>query len=73
LSLQGVVSPSLLIHGGVVLDHVSGHTREHTKPHESGVSDSGRVPEDLVSSAPMRGYVLACTAFYEREFGVPSH
>jgi hypothetical protein len=32
-----------------------------------------RVPEDPVSPAPMGGYILACTMFYEQEFGVPSH
>jgi hypothetical protein len=31
------------------------------------------VPEDPASHASVRGYVVACTAFYERGFGVPSH
>jgi hypothetical protein len=43
LSLQGVISLSLLIHGGVVLDCVGGHARALTKPTKSGVYDSGRV------------------------------
>jgi hypothetical protein len=37
LSLRCVVSPSLLIHGRVELDHVGGHARAPAKPHESGV------------------------------------
>jgi hypothetical protein len=32
-----------------------------------------RVPEDPTSHVPTGGYVVACTAFYERGFGVPSH
>jgi hypothetical protein len=28
---------------------------------------------DPVSSAPAKGYVMVCAAFYERGFGVPSH
>jgi hypothetical protein len=43
LSLWSVVSPSLLIHGGVGLDHIVGHERAPAKPHESGVYDSGGV------------------------------
>jgi hypothetical protein len=41
LSLRGVISPSLLIHGRVGLDHVGGHARAPAKPHELGVYDSG--------------------------------
>jgi hypothetical protein len=43
LSLRDVVSPSLLIHGGVGLDRIGGHARAHAKPHESGVYDSSGV------------------------------
>jgi hypothetical protein len=32
-----------------------------------------RVPEDPASPAPVGGYIMACVAFYERGFGVPSH
>jgi hypothetical protein len=32
-----------------------------------------RVPADPASPAPVGGYVMACAAFYERGFGVPSH
>jgi hypothetical protein len=32
-----------------------------------------RVPEDPASPVPMEGYIVACTAFYEQGFGVPSH
>jgi hypothetical protein len=31
------------------------------------------VPKDPASPAPAGGYVVACTAFYERGFGVPPH
>jgi hypothetical protein len=41
LSLQGAASPSLLHHGGVLLDRVRDHARAPTKPHESGVYDNG--------------------------------
>jgi hypothetical protein len=43
LSLRDVVSPSLLIHGGVGLDRIGGHARAHAKPRESGVYDSSGV------------------------------
>jgi hypothetical protein len=42
LSLLDVATPSLLIDGGVGLDHVGGHASAPTKPCESGVHDSGR-------------------------------
>jgi hypothetical protein len=32
-----------------------------------------RVPEDPASLILTGGYVVACTAFYERRFCVPSH
>jgi hypothetical protein len=32
-----------------------------------------RVPKDPASPAPVGGYVVACTAFYDQGFGVPSH
>jgi hypothetical protein len=32
-----------------------------------------RVPTDPASPASVRGYVVACSAFYERGFGAPSH
>jgi hypothetical protein len=32
-----------------------------------------RVPADSASPAPMGGYIVTCSAFYERGFGVPSH
>jgi hypothetical protein len=41
LSLLGVAFPSLLIHGRVGLDRVSGHARAHAKPCDSGVYDGG--------------------------------
>jgi hypothetical protein len=43
LSLQGVVSLSLLSHGRVNLASVGGHTRASTKPRESGLYDRSRV------------------------------
>jgi hypothetical protein len=33
----------------------------------------GRVPEDFASPAPTGGCVMACVAFYDQGFGVPSH
>jgi hypothetical protein len=32
-----------------------------------------RVPADPVSPTPVGGYVVACTTFFKRGFGVPSH
>jgi hypothetical protein len=32
-----------------------------------------RVPEDPVFPAPTEGYMVCFVAFYEREFGMPSH
>jgi hypothetical protein len=31
------------------------------------------VPEDPASPALAGGYIVACTVFYEQEFGVPWH
>jgi hypothetical protein len=78
LSLLSVAFPSLLIYGGVGLDHIGGHTRAPTKPCESGVYDSGgacdlRLSEDPASPVQAGGYVIACTVFYERGFSVPTH
>jgi hypothetical protein len=41
LSLLGVAFSSFLIHGGVGLNCVGGHTRAPAKPGESGVYDGG--------------------------------
>jgi hypothetical protein len=30
-------------------------------------------PEDPTSLSPAGGYVMVCTTFYERGYGVPSH
>jgi hypothetical protein len=78
LSLQCVASPSLLNHGRVGLVHIRDHARAPAKPHESGVYDSDRarnLPRSRGSRIPCSdgGYVVACVAFYEQEFGVPSH
>jgi hypothetical protein len=77
LSLLGVAPPSLLSNGGARLDRIRGHTRAPAEPHESGVYDEGRArdlpPEDPASPVPAGGYIMACTMFYERGFGVPSH
>jgi hypothetical protein len=32
-----------------------------------------RMTEDPASPVQVRGYVVACAAFYERGFGAPSH
>jgi hypothetical protein len=58
LSLLGVASPSLLIHGRVGLDHVGGHARAPTKLGESAVYDgSGAcdLPRDRGSCIPSSG------------------
>jgi hypothetical protein len=34
---------------------------------------TGCVPEDPASPALVGGYIVACTAFYERGFSMPSH
>jgi hypothetical protein len=57
LSLWGVVSPSLLIHGRVGLDRVGGHARAPAKPHESGVYDNGGVGYMLCA----RGSCICCS------------
>jgi hypothetical protein len=31
------------------------------------------VPEDLASPVSVGGYIMACVAFYEHGFAVPSH
>jgi hypothetical protein len=41
LGLLGVAFASFLIHGGVGLDHIGGHTRALVTPCESGVYDGG--------------------------------
>jgi hypothetical protein len=60
LSLLGVTSLSLLTHGEVGLDRIGGDARAPAKSYELGVYDS-------------EGYVMACVAFYEQGFGLPSH
>jgi hypothetical protein len=47
LSLRGVVSLSLMFHGGVGLSCVGGHTKAPAKPHKSGVYDSDGVSYQL--------------------------
>jgi hypothetical protein len=79
LTLRGVASPSLLIHGGVGLDRIGGHARAPAKPRESEVYDSGRVGYLSCAQGSRMpcfgrgGYVVACTTVYEQEFGVPPH
>jgi hypothetical protein len=78
LSLQGIVPPSLLFHGGVVLVDVGGHATAPAKPCESRVYDSGGVSNlscGRRSYVPCssRGYIMACAMFYEQGFRVPSH
>jgi hypothetical protein len=58
LSLRGVISPSLLIHGGVGLDCVRGHVGAPAKPHESGAYDSGGL--GYLSCA--RGCCISCSS-----------
>jgi hypothetical protein len=78
LNLRGVISLSLLFHGGVELTHVGGYARAPAKSRGSGVYDRDelatyRVPEDPASPTSMGGYIVAYVAFYERGFSVPSH
>jgi hypothetical protein len=71
LSLLGVASPSLLIHGRVGLDRVEGHTRAPANLVGQGYMTVAelatcRVPED--PAAPVQaggGYIMVCAAFYE--------
>jgi hypothetical protein len=78
MGLRGVISLSLFFHGRVELACIGGHTRTPAKPHKSGVYNYGEVSylsgvEDPASPTLAGRYVVACTAFYERGFGVPSH
>jgi hypothetical protein len=57
-----------MFHGRVKLARVGGYARAHAKPHATY-----RVHEDTASPTPAEGYVMACTTFYDRGFGVPSH
>jgi hypothetical protein len=78
VSLRGVVSLSLLFHGGVKLAHVRGYGSAPTKPNESRVYDHDGVSylscaQGSCISCSSGGYVMACMAFYGWGFGVPSH
>jgi hypothetical protein len=58
LSLLGVASPPLLIHGGVGSDHVGGNTRAVVKHGVSGVYDGDGacdLPHDRGSRIPCSG------------------
>jgi hypothetical protein len=67
LSLRGVVSLSLLFHGGVELARVSGYASASAKSHESGVYDRDGVSylSCARGSCSAGGYVVACVVFYE--------
>jgi hypothetical protein len=79
LSLRGVVTPFLLMHARVGLDCIGGHARDPAKPCESGVYDSSRVGYlscvrgSYIPCSNGGGYIMACAAFYEQGFNVPSH
>jgi hypothetical protein len=60
----------LRFNGGVGLACVGDHARA---PAKSSKSATCRVPVDSTSPASVGGYVVACSAFYERGFGAPSH
>jgi hypothetical protein len=70
LNLWGVIFPSLLIHGGVGLDRIEGHTRARAKHLGSGVYDNDRVGY-LSCARGCRvpysdgGYIVVCATFYE--------
>ena len=57
-----------MFHGRVKLARVGGYARAHAKPHATY-----RVHEDPASPTLVGGCAVACTVFYERGFGVPSH
>jgi hypothetical protein len=77
-SLLGVASPSLLIHGGVELDHT-----DDMQEHLQNLVSQGymmvvdfttcRVPEDPASPIQVGGYIVVCAAFHEQGFGVQLH
>jgi hypothetical protein len=57
LNLRGVISLSLLFHGGVDLAHIGGHARAPAKPRESEVYDRDRI--SYLSCA--RGSYISCS------------
>jgi hypothetical protein len=68
----------LLFHGGIRLVCIGDHARAPTKYSKSGVFDSGRacyLSCSHGSCVPCHGggYVMACSTFYKRGFGAPSH
>jgi hypothetical protein len=78
LSLQGVVSPSLLNYaelGWTALEVTQEHLQNLMSQGYMMVVDlmTCRIPEDPASPVQAGGYVVACAAFYELGFGVPSH
>jgi hypothetical protein len=78
LSLQGVVSLSLLFHGGVGLAHVGGHARAHAKSRKLGVYDNGGVSylscaQRSCISSPDGGIRHGVCGVLRARFGMPSH
>jgi hypothetical protein len=78
LILQGVVDLSSWLHGGVRLVYVRDYARAHIESSESGVYDSDGTSYLSCSCGscipyPGGGYVVECSAFYERGFGAPPH
>jgi hypothetical protein len=70
--------PSSRFYGRVRLACVKGHAGAPTKLSKSGVYDSGRVSylsraQRSYISCSGEEYVVACVAFYEQGFGVPSY
>jgi hypothetical protein len=70
LSLWGIISLSLMFHGGVGLVHVRGHTRAPENLTSLGYMTATElatycVPEDPTSPAPVGGYVMVCVATTE--------
>jgi hypothetical protein len=57
LRLRGVISLSILFHGGLELARVEGYERAPAKPHESGVYDRSLV--SYLSCA--RGSCISCS------------
>jgi hypothetical protein len=78
LSLRGVISLSLMFHGGIELGCVRGYGRAPQNLMNQGYMtmmelDTCSVPEDTASPTPVGEYVVVCMVFYEWRFGVPSH
>jgi hypothetical protein len=76
--LTGVASLSLPFHGAIGLACIRDYARAPAKLGKLGVYDRGGVSylscaQGFCISCCNGGYIVACAAFYEQGFGVPSH